>query len=223
MHDITLICTVHAEAGACSLNELYRILDAIDPEIIFEELPPSSFGAFYTERSRKNLETDTIIKYIESHPIEHIPVDYDEVPPSLLEDSRRMHLRVEAISPEYRRVLDWHSTYVRQYGFPYLNSIYCSNLNNDLDKAIEQTLPKINDNDLLRILNLWNGHNEKREDKMINNIYGYSERHNYHQGLFFIGAGHRESIIKKIQKKALTASVKVNWNHDYFKSMIGNA
>jgi hypothetical protein len=34
---------------------------------------------------------------------------------------------------------------------------------------------------------------EKRESEMIKNIYSYSKKHEFNNGLFYIGAGHRKS------------------------------
>lgn len=214
MYNITLICTVHEEKGICNLNELYKIIDRINPEIIFEEMPPLAFDEYYKDKNKSNLETNTINKYLESHQIEHIPVDYHhKIPTSFFEDNDYMHKRVEANSSEYRKLVDTHSAYVKHYGFKYLNSIYCNNLLHELYKMIEKALHKINDDKLFQTYKLWNDIIEKREYEMLNNIYSYSKDHNYNRGLFFIGAAHRGSIINKIQKYTGTGYVKLNWNY----------
>ena len=223
MHDITLICTVHDEKGACSLSELYRIMERINPETIFEEIPPSAFDAYYRDRTRSNLETRTIDKYLESHQVDHIPVDYYNVPASFFEDDRKMHRRVEGISIDYRRLLDTHSSYTRQYGFGYLNSAYCCDLHRELYRAIEVALQRMNDEDLYRTFRLWNSVTEKREHEMISNIYKYSSEHRYDRGLFLLGAGHRASIIEKIQQHAAKEPPKLTWNYDQYENIMGNA
>lgn len=202
MYNITLISTVHKENGNCNLNELYKIIETINPEIIFEEIPPSEFDSYYKDKNKNNLETNTINKYLESHQVEHIPVDYYNIPASFFKDNDYMHRRVEANSFEYRKLMDNHSIYVREYGFKYLNSIYCDNLYNELYKTIEYTLQKINDDKLLQTFKTWNDVNEKREYEMIKNIYSYSKEHSFNRGLFLIGAAHRRSIVNKIEKSA---------------------
>jgi hypothetical protein len=223
MHEITLICTVHEEAGACSLGELHRIIERINPEIIFEEIPPSAFDEYYRDRTRSNLETRTIDKYLQNHQVDHIPVDYHNVPAHFFENDRKMHRRVEGISIDYRRLLDTHSAYTRQYGFAYLNSIYCCNLHKELHRAIEAALQRIDDEDLFRTFQLWNAVNEKREHEMISNIYKYSREHRYERGLFFLGAGHRRTIIDKIQAYAVKEQPRLAWNYDQYERIIGNA
>ncbi len=220
MYDITLICTVHKESGICNLYELYKIIGKINPEVIFEEMPPIAYDAYYKDKTRNNLETDTINKYLETHQIEHIPVDYFNIPASFFKDNDYMHKRIETISFEYRSLIDTHSSYVRQYGFKYLNSIYCNNLQNELYKSMTKALEKINDDKLFQTYKLWNDVIEKREIEIINNIYSYSEKHKYNRGLFFIGAAHRESIINKIQKHPGMEYITLNWNYSNYDNIL---
>lgn len=223
MYAITLICTVHDERGACSLDALHQIVKAINPEVVFEEIPPSAFNAYYGDRTRNNLETRTIIKYLESHQVDHIPVDYFDVPATFFEDDRKMHMQVERISPAYQRLLDAHSLYTRQYGFAYLNSDYCSNLYRELYETIKRTLQRLDDEQLWRSFQLWNSVIDKREHEMLSNIYKYSKEHQYDRGLFFIGAAHRASIISKIQECAFKEVPRLTWNYDQYKDIMGNA
>jgi len=48
MYNITLICTSHRNAGKCNSKELYRIIETINPEIIFEELSYMDFNKTYS-------------------------------------------------------------------------------------------------------------------------------------------------------------------------------
>lgn len=38
MHNIHLVCTFHSETGKCNADELYKIIEVINPDVIFEEL-----------------------------------------------------------------------------------------------------------------------------------------------------------------------------------------
>jgi hypothetical protein len=219
MYGITLICTVHDEAGACSVSELVRIMEVIDPEIVFEELPPSAFDAFYRDRTRSNLETRAIDKYLESHQVGHIPVDFHYVPPSFFEDNGKMHRRIEGVSPEYRRLMDTHSAWVRRYGFAYLNSAYCSDLYRELHGVIEAALQRINDEALTATFRSWNAVMEKREQEMIGNIYGYSREHHYDRGLFFLGGGHRHTIVQRIEGHNGKEQPRLTWNYDQYQGI----
>lgn len=220
MPNITLICTQHEEKGFCNLKELLEIIKKINPDVIFEELPPYAIDDYYVKKSKSTLETRTIRAYLENNQIKHIPVDLDFDPLSLIEKNRRAHIRVEANSHEYRRLVDWNSQYVARYGFRYLNSDFCNNIHSETYGAIEKTLMKLNDDKLFGIFNQWNDIIEKREDEMISNIYQYSKYHDFARGLFFIGAAHRKSIIEKIQKQSESEEIELNWYYDNYENIL---
>src|SRR5690349_7112925 len=75
MYNITLICTRHKEIGKCNSFELEKLMESIQPDIIFEELSQSNFDKSYREGFLKTVETDAIKAYLQNHIIRHIPVD----------------------------------------------------------------------------------------------------------------------------------------------------
>ena len=116
--------------------------------------------------------------------------------------------------PECRRlqnILDDNDSLMERGGFRYLNS----RLNNDRFKETDLLMGKIltvlGDDELFRIHRLEKEVIEKREIEMLTNIYCYSKAHHYNRALFFIGSGHRESIIKKIAEFDTTQEIKLNW------------
>ncbi len=216
MYNITLVCTRHDELGKCNSNELYKIIESINPEVIFEEIPPSFFDRYYISKSRNNLETDTINKYLEIHKIEHIPVDSDELPSeSFFKDHRYIYERVEGLADingfNYRNLVDKNKLYAQMHGFPYLNSIYCTNFYDEINDSVEKGLQKINIEKYLQTFQLWKDINDGRENEMLQNIYRYSKEHSYNTAIFTIGAAHRKSIIKKIQDYQENEILKLNW------------
>ena len=216
MYNITFVCTIHKECGKCNSLELHRIIESISPEIIFEELSPSFFDKYYVTKIYKNLETDTIKKYIENCNIVHIPIGSRNIPSdSFANDVRYMYNRMESLTDingyNYRIFDAKNSMYAGMYGFQYLNSIHCIDVQNKIDVAIEKCLQKINDEKLYQIYKLWKDSNNKRENEMLQNIYNYSKENQYNQAIFFIGAGHRKSIIEKIEKYKTQENIKLNW------------
>ena len=216
MYNITLICTRHTELGKCNSAELYKIIERIDPELIFEEIPPSYFDKYYINKSHNNLETDTINKYLETHKAEHIPVDSDNLPSeSFFQNHKYMLEHIEGLADingfNYRKLTDTNKMFVEMYGFKYLNSISCINLNNEIYDAIEKGLQKVNNEKLFQTYNLWKDINEKRENVMLQNIYNYSKDHSYEKAIFTVGSGHRKSISKKIEKYEMQEKIKLNW------------
>ncbi|MCL2311331.1 MAG: hypothetical protein FWC41_02410 [Firmicutes bacterium] len=216
MYNITLLCTRHEEAGLCTLIELYRIFEAIKPGVIFEEIPPSYFDEYYVAKTRRNLETDTVNKYLENHNIPHILVDSDNVPSdSFFMDLQNMHERIERLRDingyNYRTSIDKSNDYARMYGFPYLNSIQCIGVQDEIDDAIEKGLQKLNDEKLFLTHKLWKEVIDKRENEMLQNIYTYSKKHVFENAIFMIGSGHRKSIINKISEYEQKSEIKLNW------------
>jgi len=216
MYNITLIGTRHEELGRCNSNELYKIIENINPEIIFEEIPPSYFEKYYIIKNHKNLESNVINKYLEHYSIKNISVDSENIPSeSLVQKYNALHNRIEGLTDtngfHYRTLTDQYRSQIAIYGFIYLNCIYCINYYNEITKAIENGLQKINKDDLFQTYELWKDINENRENEMLRNIYDYSKAHSYNRAIFTIGAGHRKSLMQKIQKYEREENFKLNW------------
>ncbi|MCL2312292.1 MAG: hypothetical protein FWC41_07385 [Firmicutes bacterium] len=213
MHNITLLCTKHKECGNCNLDELYKIIESISPEIIFEELPYSTFQKLYQENTPTLLlETNAIRKYIQNHKIKVIPVDTYEIENkySVKKDFDYL-FDILYHNNEYRELNELLSLMVNQYGYPYLNSNQCDELFLHIHTIEENIVKHINDEKLSCLYTMWNDIHEIRENEIIKNVYNYSKEHQYNQALQFIGAGHRKSIIEKIEKYEIQADVKLNW------------
>ena len=220
MNNISLICTEHSENGNCTSYELCKILERIKPEIIFEEIPSSFFDEYYKGKSRSNLETNAINMYLENHQINHIPVDVYDIPEKFFAENEYLHKRINSRSREYQVLLDAQSRYVQQYGFKYLNSIYCIDIYNQIYQSMELALKEIDDKKLIQIYESWNNIMEKRENEMIKNIYKYSNDHEYNMGVFFIGSAHRKSIIQLIEKYNKKECIKINWNYNNYGEIV---
>lgn len=216
MYNISLVCTRHAEAGKCNSDELYKIFEHINPEVIFEEIPPTFFDKYYLEKSRRNLESDTINRYIENHKIDHIPVDSDDLPSEeFFRDHKYMMKKIEGLIDingfTYRNLIDINVSYSEKYGFKYLNDIINININDEINRAIENGLQAINNDKFFQTFKIWKDIIDKRENQMLQNIYRYSQEHPYNRAVFTIGASHRKSIIEKISECQKTEKVKLNW------------
>ena len=216
MYNITLIGTRHEAAGKCNSDELYKIIERINPELIFEEIPPSLFAEYYTNKTRTNLETDTINKYIETYKAEHILIDSDDVPSeSFFWDYFNMLRRVEGLTDvngfNYRNFIDRNRMYIETHGLQYLNSVHSININDEITDAIEKGLGKLNSDKLNQTYKVWKEVNEKRENTWLQNIYSYSKEYSYDQAVFIVGAGHRKSLMQKIDDYEKKEKSKLNW------------
>ena len=221
MCNITLIGTRHSTNGDCNRNSLYNIINNINPEVIFEEVPPSCFDAYYIDNEKGSLEKHAINKYLERHQAVHIPVDYDNMPSnSFFKDDANMRKKIKEINYEYSCLEVEIETKVKWYGFTYLNSSEYIKHNNELENEIDKTLQMLSNENFLQIRKEWYELQEKRDNEMIKNIYNYSKMHKYNMGLFIVGAAHRKSIISKIHEYDKNEDAKLNWNYNNYNSVI---
>jgi hypothetical protein len=216
MQSIILIGTRHGELGKCNSSELYKIIETINPEIIFEEIPPSWFDDYYLNKSRGRLEADAILMYLENYKIRQIPVDSDDIPSeSFFKKHKSMHERIEGLADinghSYRTLTDMCKQQVEVHGFKYLNSQYYVNFCDGIGKAVEGGLQSINNAELFQIHELWKNIHEKREIEMLQNIYNYSKKFDYQNAVFTIGAAHKKSILNKVKEFETKDSLKLNW------------
>jgi hypothetical protein len=214
MHNITLICTRHGSLGSCNQATLYRIIENINPEVIFEELPSSEFDNFYTTIQKSNLESKTINEYKKKYSINQMLVDSNNIPPEdFFLDYEYLINTVDKHESNFGHLMDLEKNLLFDYGFTYLNSDKCSAINNEIYNTIEATLKVIQNERLNTIFNNWKNTNSERENYMLKCIYDYCETNNFSQAIFLIGSAHRQSIINKISDFQQSKPIKLNWQY----------
>ncbi len=217
MYNITLISTRHHNNGECNAHALCQILEHIQPEVIFEEMRPSYYDKYYVEKTSTNLETEAISIYLITHNAQHIPVDTDDIPSgAFFRDYQRAVELVLGLTDNYglnyRNLLATSKRHAANYGFNYLNSNHYNTYIEEIRHAFEAGLEQLNDDKLSQAYRLWNELSDRRENEMLQNIYNFSRDHTYHNAVFLLGAGHRKSIINKIQYCEGEEEVKLNWS-----------
>jgi hypothetical protein len=209
---------MHREIGKCNSKELYNIIEKVNSEIIFEEFDVSRTDDEYykNEHYKKQdictLETITIMKYLQNNQVIHIPVDTYDTTDSHKEYMNYMYRKISKNSEEYNNLVKMNFILSCQQGFPYLNSLECSDLLQKIRLIEEEIVKFLNDKILLNVYKLWQLVTDSRENEMVKNIYDYSKNHCYNNALFIIGAEHRKSIIDKAQEYNMKEKIKLNWN-----------
>lgn len=218
MYEIILIGTAHKERGICNSNELYQIIEQIGPEIIFEELSSDGFTAIYEGSRSDTLETKTIKRYLQKHPLTHYPVDLDgnEFVDTRFKNDINKVFDIFDHNQEYRYLSSQHEKWSKRFGFPYLNSIQCIELLERRHSLEADILRMVNHRKLSHTYKDWLYIHDKREKEMINNIYSYSNQKNYNKALFLIGVEHRKSIIEKLPIFEKNNELALNWNFNHF-------
>lgn len=215
MRTVTLISTIHSENGKCNSDELYKIIESLCPEVIFEELSNNLFDKFYNgnQLSDEPLEIKCLKKYLQIHTIKHIPVDID-VSPNLSTSEINYLFDTFKKYDVYKKLEDEQHLLTAQEGFTYLNSGKCSELF-DKKKVTEKHLMRfeINKNALFRIYKLFHEEHDNRENAMLQNIYNYSKENQYNQAVFLIGSAHRNPIIQKITEYETKKIIDLDWKY----------
>lgn len=215
MYNVTLISTEHKESGKCNSDELYRIIEYISPEVIFEEeTDDNTFKQYYSEEtSFIPLEIQCIKKYMQNHNIKHIPVDIGVNQYLTFKEWDYMFDTFKKYAV-YKQIVKEHCTLRDKEGFAYLNSEKCLELFDKM-KVTEKQLIEfsgINKNELLRIYKLFHKEHDNRENAMLLNIYNYSKENQYNQAVFLLGYAHRKSIMQKIQEYETKEELKLKWS-----------
>lgn len=212
MHEITLICSGHLQIGACNASELFVILKAFEPDVIFTEMRPSEFDDYY---ARGSVEAHAIAKYRALRDAKDVPVDDYEMSQeqavqlkSVLD--RGFHA-VRNASAEYQRLEDERDQYVCEHGFRYLNNDAFAQNEAKLIE-IEETLIERMSDEVLKFARLeWRELMRTRERHMVANVYGYCRLNTFATGVFLVGAAHKSNVVKEIKKYASTYAARINW------------
>jgi hypothetical protein len=197
---LTLVGTVHAEAGLATVDELVQILDRLKPEIIFAEIPSSHVDR-YRDGSHGTLEALAVARYLEKRPVAVIPVDLAQPEEIFFQAAQEMFEKVERTSPAYRRLVDQHSLDTYFGGFSYLNSDRCIQAWVDIREEVSATLDWIRDPRLHEVHGRWQVQNELRDTAMATHIAHYSDRNGPIRAAFLFGAAHMKSIFDKTRAR----------------------
>jgi hypothetical protein len=217
MHKITLVCSVHHENGRCTAEELQKILRAIGPEVVFEEVRPADFDGH--QQSKLTLEAQAISRYCESRTIRRVPVDQyndNEATAELRALMDRVFDFVEERSSEtYQDLWDEREALTHQQGFQYLNSVAFEKTTEEIEAIEDLTIRGTGDPDLIRGLDWWREVHKRREAEMIHAIFGYCRDHAFDTGVFLVGAAHKASIVKAIRARESAEAGLIDWTFTY--------
>jgi hypothetical protein len=211
MKRVSVVGTVHEEKGRASISALLAILERIKPEVIFLEIPPAAFD-HHCNGNGGNLESTAVSRYRENHRVDLIPVDLPTPDEGFFAKHRDLIRRIERTSPDFRRLVDWHSQNVSARGFAYLNSKDCSDLFSQLHEATLAAIEKDVDHRLLaEVYDLWVRTNELRDKGMMTNIENHCRQASFSSAAFLVGAAHRQSILALSRSQPAAPPSTVLW------------
>ena len=177
---------------------LYAILEKLQPEVIFLEVPCVPADQPFELDATQNLECATVAEYQNHHPVILHPVDNPTPEDSFFR--RHDEIVVEAVHKSY----DFHHLYhewqecIKREGFQYLNSERISHNERVRNEAMVTWLEKQNNKCFSDFYEKWLATNEQRDRAMVDRIYQYCLSNDFNHAVFLVGAAHRESIIRKV-------------------------
>jgi len=209
MFNITPLSSFHKILGKCNPHELYKIIQEIEPEIIFEELSNDGFNMIYsTGYQPQTVEAITITYYLQTHSIKHFPIDnYPIKEADLLSDAQI----IWDTSREYRDLWNQKLLRVSQDGYVFLNSKECTEMLDRISTIEEAVLTEINDLELLNQYKVEKELHDKREYVMLSNIYNISKQYPFERALFICGAEHIQPLRQKIKEYESKETLKLEW------------
>jgi hypothetical protein len=208
---ISLIGTFHAGSGRANSAKLRAILERLQPDVIFAEIPSANL-ADYLDGSQRSLESATVACYRKRYPVEVVPVDLNKPNDGFFRESEEMFKKVERTSSKYRLLVDQNRRDMRDHGFPYLNGDRCARAWEAIYDEVRATVEWIGDDRLRQIYALWREINDRRETRMLENINRYCTRRALSYGVFLIGAAHRRAIVEKLQEQLGVDAPGVSWH-----------
>ena len=216
MNKVIVIGTGHSESGACTSDELLKIVQKISPTVIFCEASPEIFPAMLKATETFNTpEIRAIRTIIENSPIEIVPVDLHGDP-----FDGRLEAMFELFRNNYKEY--FYATEIQagethRLGFSFLNSEDSDQIHRDKDSMEKIFVARANHSELSKTHKDWLEWNDKRENHWINVIQDYFERNKIDTAVFLVGSAHRIRLMEKIKKFQGNSALIPSWDFYPFK------
>lgn len=216
---ITVIGTFHTEGGACTSDELLKVIQKISPDVIFFEAAPEDFPAMLKATETFNIpEIKAARAIIQNSSISIIPVDvygdpFDGRLEAMLELFRNN-------SKEYFYASEIQAGETHRLGFPFLNSEDNDQILKDKAAMEKIFVARANHPELSKTHKDWLEYNARRENHWINLIYSYFENKENCNSIFLVGAAHRIRLMEKINHLNSQGESIVTWDFYPFKNQL---
>ena len=196
MSIVIVLGTAHSEGGACTSEELFKIIEEISPEVVFCEVPQKKLPQMIKRTDVSTPEMEVIKKLIKRKHIEIVPVDVNEDPfDRRLEDMFSLFKQKMEVYANASTILV-NETYSK--GFTFLNSVDGDKIFRDKNSMENYFLNKVKYQELTDFYSEWLKWNDLRENQWINLIHNYTKLNKTKKAVFIVGAGHRYRLIDKI-------------------------
>jgi hypothetical protein len=208
---ISLIGTYHTERGAVTASALLAIVERIQPEVVFAEIPRTHIGA-WRDGSHGTVESIAVARYADTHSVDVVSVDSPRPEDSFFQSWKEVTRAIERTSPKFRRLMDLNTDRMCRGGFAYLNSDECIQAWADIYGEERETIEHIGSSRLRAIYAQVRDVNERRDLEMLENIRAHCASTAHTSGAFLVGAAHRKSLIEKLRAPGETSIPHIVWD-----------
>lgn len=206
MLSITFISTIHKKIGKCNADELCKILEKINPDVVFLEALEDTYSEYqqYTfsnfEVFHEKLEIRALQKYSFISQFEYVPVLVEG-----LADSFEKKFNLVCQNIHFQKMLDNYNSLASIKGFDFLNSEESIRLHEEMCKYGDSIL---RDNELIQT---FNNDIDKYENSMMTSIYSFCMNTKFKNAVFMCGVAHRQSLIDKIETYKSKKDLDISW------------
>lgn len=217
VNKVIVIGTFHTEGGACTSDELLKIIQGISPNVIFCEAAAEEFPAMLKATDTFNPPEIKALRVIIEYGAKHdvIPVDLNQDP-----FDSRLEAMLELFRNKYREYfcaseIHAHETYEK--GFPYLNSVESDQIFRDKKSMEKIFVANANHSQLSKTHKEWLEWNDRRESHWIKVIHDYFNKNKISTAVFLVGSAHRIRLMEKIKAFENDSTRICDWDFFPFK------
>lgn len=210
---ISLIGTYHLERGTVTVPALLAILEHIQPEVVFAEVPRTHIDE-WRNGTLGTVESKAVARYADTRSIEVVSVDSPVPEESFFRAWKEVVRNIERTSPTFRFLMDRNTHRTHEEGFAYLNSVECIQAWDDIRCEQLETIEYIGISSIRDTYLQVREWHETRELEMLANIRSYCASAARTSGVFLVGASHRGPLIEKIRATVETTISCIEWDTD---------
>ena len=211
MYKLYVIGTSHIEMGTeigeKSANILFKLIENINPSIIFEEITLKNYNKIYVNNEDPIIYERVVIKkYIENYAINNIPIDILLEPKNFIESYKKIRNALcykNLYNKELIELIGFIDDYSNNNDIDNINTEYFENLIVKRERLMKDYFYSHMEQ-LIDYFNIFNNHmTENRENVMVKNIIEYLNNNLSNscvKSVLLIGTAHKKSIKRKIQE-----------------------
>ncbi len=215
MSTIVVIGTYHVEEGACTSEELLKIIQKISPDVIFCEAAPEIFpDMIAAEKNFNTPEIKVIRELSKENNIKVIPIDIY----GIAVDDERIDEMFELFGHKmenYKNAVLVQIDETYKKGYYFLNSKENDKINFDKALMERERVTRENNRELYLDYVKWVKWNDYRENYWIKLIHEYFHENKFNRAVLMVGAAHRVGLQHKIMALEFNGKSHPTWNFDY--------